>query len=422
MWSPSCQTDEMLSETVTLHGDLLDHNHLSQVLDELDAFGVTTRVRRFRVGEHSTDPSIAELTIRADDRDTLLAACRRAAELGATYDTSTAELVVTDHDGVLPEGFHSTTNFPTYVLIDGHAIAVEKIEMDCGIRVWTDDSSPSGWRAQACPMHKAVAGDRFVVGHDGVRIEVEDVAEFDANDFEFMSNEVSTERPKRRMIADVVTAIKRSRDEGRDVVLVGGPAIVHSGSAPFLARLIEAGWITVLLAGNALAAHDIESNMLGTSLGVDLATGRAGPHGHTHHLRAINRVRRAGSIAAAVADGTIDGGIMHTCVTTGTPFVLCGSIRDDGPLPDVISNVLDATDAMREVVTNAGVCLMVATMLHSVAVGNILPAHVSTFCVDTDADTVIKLTDRGTHQAVGIVTDCEFFLGELCRQLIDDRC
>ncbi len=406
----------MISEKLTLHGDLLDQHRLALVLDELDGLGVTTRLRRFRVGERSTDASLAELTIQADDRATLVAACRRAGELGATFDETEAELAITDVDGVLPEGFYSTTNFPTYVLHAGEAIAVESIEMDCGIRVWQDGER---WRAATCPMHKARAGNRFVVGYAGVRVEVDDEAETDAVEFGFMSSDVSTERPKRRMIADAARAVRAAREAGRDVVLVGGPAIVHSGSAPSLARLIEDGWVTVLLAGNALAAHDIEANMLGTSLGVDLESGRSGPHGHTHHLRAINRVRRAGSIAAAVESGAITGGVMHACVSSGTPFVLCGSIRDDGPLPDVIPDVLDATDAMRAAVGNAGVCLMVATMLHSVAVGNILPAAVATFCVDTDADTVIKLTDRGTHQAVGIATDCEFFLGELVRQLAD---
>ncbi len=404
----------MLSEKLTLHGDLLDQRRLARVLDELDAMGVATRLRSFRVGERATDPSLAELTIQAPDRASLVAACRRAGELGATFDETEAELATADVDGVLPEGFHSTTNFPTYVLHDGEAIEVERIEMDCGIRVWRDDDR---WRAATCPMHEARAGDRFVVGYAGVRVEVDDAPGGDDVDFRFMGNEVSTERPKRRMIEAAARAMRRAREAGLDTVLVGGPAIVHSGSAPLLARLIEERWVTVLLAGNALAAHDIEANMLGTSLGVDLDTGRSGPHGHTHHLRAINRVRRAGSIAAAVESGEITGGIMHSCVTTGTPFVLCGSIRDDGPLPDVISNVLDATDAMRAAVADAGVCLMVATMLHSVAVGNILPARVATFCVDTDAETVIKLTDRGTHQAVGIVTDCEYFLGELCSQL-----
>jgi lysine-ketoglutarate reductase/saccharopine dehydrogenase-like protein (TIGR00300 family) len=404
----------MLSEKLTLHGDLLDKQRLGKVLDELDTMGVITKLRRFRVGEHATDPSLAELTIQAEDRDTLVEACRRAGELGATFDETEAELAAADVDGVLPEGFHSTTNFPTYVLHAGAAIAVESIEMDCGIRVWEDAGR---WRAETCPMHKARSGDLFVVGYAGVRVELDDEPDVDGIDFGFMSNDVSTERPKRRMIADAAAAVRRARDAGRDVVLVGGPAIVHSGSAPLLARLIDQGWVTVLLAGNALAAHDIEANMLGTSLGVDLDSGRSGPHGHTHHLRAINRVRRAGSIRAAVDSEQITGGVMFTCVQKNVPYVLCGSIRDDGPLPDVIPNVLDATDAMREVVSNADVCLMVATMLHSVAVGNILPARVATFCVDTDADTVIKLTDRGTHQAIGIVTDCEYFLGELCAQL-----
>lgn len=404
----------MHTEKLTLHGDLLDEMGLAEVLNELDALGVRTRLRRFRVGERADDASIAELTISADDHAVLVTAARRAGELGATYDETEAELAVVDVEGVLPEGFHSTTNFPTYVLYDGQAIAVERIEMDTGIRVWRDGQT---WRAETCPMHKARVGDQVVVGYAGVRVVLDDDIEADDVDFRFMSNEVSTERPKKRMIADAATAIREARAAGQDVVLVGGPAIVHSGSAPTLARLIGEGWITVLLAGNALAAHDIEANMLGTSLGVDLDTGHAGPHGHTHHLRAINRVRRAGSIAAAIDEGLITGGVMHACVTNGTPVVLCGSIRDDGPLPDVIPNVLDATDAMRAVVGNAGVCLMVATMLHSVAVGNILPARVATFCVDTDADTVIKLTDRGTHQAIGIVTDAEYFLGELYRQL-----
>ncbi len=405
----------MISERLTLHGDLLDQQRLAQVLDELDALGVTTRLRRFRVGENSTDPSLAELTIQTDDHARLVAACRRAAELGAIYDDTEAELATADVDGVLPEGFHSTTNFPTSILHAGAAIPVEAIEMDCGFGLARRRPMASG----DVPDAQSPRRDAFVVGYAGVRVEVDEQTDGEGVEFGFMSNDVSTERPKRRMIADAAAAIRAARADGRDVVFVGGPAIVHSGSAPLLARLIERGWVSVLLAGNALAAHDIEANMLGTSLGVDLGTGRSGPHGHTHHLRAINRVRRAGSIAAAVASGDITGGVMYTCVTTGTPFVLCGSIRDDGPLPDVIPNVLDATDAMRSQVGNASVCVMVATMLHSVAVGNILPASVATFCVDTDADTVIKLTDRGTHQAIGIVTDCEYFLGELCHQLDD---
>jgi lysine-ketoglutarate reductase/saccharopine dehydrogenase-like protein (TIGR00300 family) len=201
------------------------------------------------------------------------------------------------------------------------------------------------------------------------------------------------------------------------VLLVGGPAIVHSGCASVLEALILDGWIDVLFAGNALAAHDIEAAMLGTSLGVDLSQGRSVPHGHTNHLRAINRIRRAGSIKAAIEQGLLTKGVMHACETKPIPYVLCGSIRDDGPLPEVIVDVMQGQDAMRAHVPGVGVAILCATTLHSVATGNILPAVVKTFCVDSDADTVIKLTDRGTHQAIGIVTDVEFFLKELAAQL-----
>jgi lysine-ketoglutarate reductase/saccharopine dehydrogenase-like protein (TIGR00300 family) len=404
----------MLSEKLHIQGDLLDDRRLSAVMNELNALNVRVKLRKFRVGEFAKDPSIAELTIQAETRDELLKACEIAKTHGATFDTKDAELAVAEMDGVWPDDFHSTTNFRSYVLIDGQAIEIERIEMDCAIRVWKDNGT---WRAETCAMHHTRKGDLIVVGYDGVRVELDEEEESDDVEFRFMSNDISSERPKRRMIALAVAAIKQAKSEGKDIILVGGPAIVHSGSAPLLAQLIAEKWITVLFAGNALAAHDIEANMLGTSLGVDLATGHSGAHGHTHHLRAINRVRREGSIANAVASGLITGGAMHACVTHQTPFVLCGSIRDDGPLPDVITTVTDATDEMRKHVGNAGVCLMVATMLHSVAVGNILPAWVKTYCVDTDADTVIKLTDRGTHQAIGIVTDCEFFLKELLTQL-----
>jgi lysine-ketoglutarate reductase/saccharopine dehydrogenase-like protein (TIGR00300 family) len=260
-------------------------------------------------------------------------------------------------------------------------------------------------------------GDLVVVGHEGVRVRLPARTKTEGDAFRFMSSGVSTERPKARLIADVAQAMKDARADKKKILFVGGPAIVHSGSAPLLEQLVRDGWIDVLFAGNALAAHDVESAMFGTSLGVDLARGEPAPHGHEHHLRAINRVRRAGSLANAVASGLVTKGVMHACVTKPIPFVLAGSIRDDGPLPDVITDVIAAADAMRAHVADVGVAIVVATTLHGVATGNILPASVATFCVDTDADTVIKLVDRGTHQAVGIVTDCEYFLSALGRSL-----
>jgi len=406
----------MVTERLSLSGDLLDNKTLSQVLDVLNAHGVSFRTKKFRVGEFAEQPTLIELYLSAPDVPTMRRALEACAPFGALFSLDEVVMANAEMDGVLPEGFYSTTNFSTHIYVDGEFVEVENLEMDCGIRVWQEDGH---YRAATCPMHRVRAGDRLVVGFDGVRVAPAEEEQRDDAEFRFMSSEVSSERPKRRMIEHAAAAIRRAREEGRKVVLVGGPAIIHSGSGPLLARLIEAGWINILFAGNALAAHDIESNMLGTSLGVDLATGGSSAHGHTHHLRAINRVRRCGSIAKAVADGVITGGVMETCVRLGVPFVLAGSIRDDGPLPDVITDVVVAQDAMRSHIGGVGVCLMVATTLHSVATGNILPATVKTYCVDSDADTVIKLTDRGTHQAIGLVTDCEFFLTALVMELED---
>ena len=320
-----------------------------------------------------------------------------------------AQMMVADLDGVFPEGFYATTNFATEVRVGAAWVGVAGIEMDVGIRV-------VGESAEACAMHAVRVGDRIVVGEQGVRVKLPERAE-EGEAFRFMSSGVSTERPKARLVVEVAEAMRAARGAGGRILFVGGPAIVHSGTAPLLEGLVRDGWIDVLFAGNALAAHDIEAAMFGTSLGLDLERGTSVAHGHQHHLRAINRVRRAGSIAEAVKQGLVTRGVMHACVTRSIPFVLAGSIRDDGPLPDVVTDSVRAADAMRAQVRGVTVAIIVATTLHGIATGNMLPADVKTFCVDTDADTVIKLVDRGTQQAVGIVTDCEYFLGELARAL-----
>jgi lysine-ketoglutarate reductase/saccharopine dehydrogenase-like protein (TIGR00300 family) len=404
----------MVTEHLTLEGHLLDSQTLSQVLEIFDSHKVSFRIKRFSVGEFADSPSFTDLQLSAPTLEMIRAALTAVEPFGATYSLTEAQIAEADMDGVLPEGFHSTTNFTTHVLYNGHRIEVENLEMDCGIRIWQDGDV---WRAETCPMHRVRVGDKLVVGYEGVRVLPAETEQRDEAEFRFMGNEVSSERPKGRMIDHAAKAMKVARAEGKKTLLVGGPAIIHSGSAKYLTELIKQGWVNVLFAGNALATHDIEANMLGTSLGVDLSTGSSSAHGHTHHLRAINRVRRAGSIKNAVEQGLISGGVMHACVTNNVPFVLAGSIRDDGPLPDVVTDNVQAQDTMRQFVGGVGVCLMVATMLHSIATGNMLPATVKTYCVDSDADTVIKLTDRGTHQAVGLVTDCEFFLKELCERL-----
>lgn len=402
-------------ERLILEGQLFDENYLAHAFSHLDHAGVQFRVRRFRVGMGNADPSFVELILQADSDEALREAVEACRPYGAQIDDDSARLVEAEVDGVLPEGFYSTTNYSTFVRVDGDWLEVERIEMDCGVRVFVDEFGRR--RAETCPMHRVRRGDRFVVGFDGVKVMPMPDESLDEEEFRFMSNEISSERPKSRMIRHCAEAVQMARRLGRKVLLVGGPAIVHSGSSGQLQWLIEQRWVNVLFAGNALAAHDIEAAIHGTSLGVDLELGSGVPHGHTHHLRAINAVRRCGSIAEAVRQGVVAKGVMHACVVRNVPFVLAGSIRDDGPLPDVITDNVKAIDAMRAQVDGVGVAIMVATTLHSVATGNILPASVKVFCVDSDADTVIKLTDRGTHQAIGLVTDCEFFLKELCAQL-----
>ncbi|HEY0866331.1 MAG TPA: hypothetical protein VGE01_03075, partial [Fimbriimonas sp.] len=255
----------MVTEKLTLAGDLLDKNLLGKVLDLLNQHGVGFRIRRFRVGEFANEPSLIELFLKAPDLRTMNEALRACAEHGADFNLNDVAIALADRQGVLPEGFCSTTNFTTHVRIENQWVEVRNIEMDCGIRIWREGEA---WQAETCPMHRVQAGDRFVVGYDGVRITPLEQEQRDEAEFQFMSNEVSSERPKALMIGHAAETIRRTKEEGKRVLLVGGPAIVHSGSAPILERLILDGWIDVLFAGNALAAHDIEANMLGTSLGV----------------------------------------------------------------------------------------------------------------------------------------------------------
>ncbi len=269
----------MVTERLSLDGDLLDDNTLAKVLDLLNLHRVSFKIRRFRIGEQSSEPSIIELQLSAPDLKTMHEALAECKQHGAIFNIEEVVLLEADMDGVLPEDFHSTTNFTTHILLDGQWIEVENLEMDCGIRVWKEGET---WRAATCAMHRVRKGDRLVVGSHGVRITPLEEEQRDDQEFRFMSNDVSSERPKRRMIAHAANTIRKAKENGKRVLFVGGPAIVHSGSAPLLARLVEDGWIDVLFAGNALAAHDIEANMLGTSLGVDLNTGSSGPHGHTH--------------------------------------------------------------------------------------------------------------------------------------------
>ena len=399
----------MATETIELTGHIVDSLLLAKVLDMIVDAGVAYELTDVQIGRTNTDVSRARIELEGDQA----ALDRLVDDLqvhGANRVTSgTTTLVPADRDGVLPAGFYSTTNLATDVLVDDQWVPVENPEMDCAIVV-------SDARARTIPMHRVRNGDPIVVGSGGVRVHAP-AKQRGASAFEFMSSEVSSEKPKALIVQEVAARMRAAHEAGGRILAVCGPAVVHTGGAPDVARLVEAGWIDVLFAGNGFATHDIESNVLGTSLGVSLAEGTPTEGGHSNHLRVINEVRRHGSIAAAVEGGYITGGVMATCVRRSVPFVLGGSIRDDGPLPDVLTDTAAAADAMRAQLPGVTVALMLATTLHAIAVGNCLPAWVETFCVDINQAVVTKLADRGSHQAMGIVTDVGPFLSRLADHL-----
>jgi lysine-ketoglutarate reductase/saccharopine dehydrogenase-like protein (TIGR00300 family) len=401
----------MPSEVVEVEGHIIDSLILAKVLDAVVEAGADYRMVDVTIGRTNVDPSRARIEIVVDDDDVLSTLLAELQLHGANrVTTHDASLVAADTEGVLPEAFYATTNLPTEVRVAGHWVAVENPEMDCAIVVRDDG------RIRTEPMHRVHAGDAVVVGQDGVRVHPLERPR-GASPFEFMASEVSSEKPKELLVGEVATRVRACKDAGGRVLAVCGPAVIHTGAGPDLAQLVREGWVDVLFAGNGFAAHDIESSVLGTSLGVLLGEGRPIEHGHSNHLRVINEVRRRGSIAAAVHDGYITGGVMYECVRRDVPFVLGGSVRDDGPLPDVHTDVVRAADAMRALVPGVAVALMLASTLHAIATGNILPAGVETYCVDINQAVVTKLADRGSHQALGIVTDVGLFLGMLAERL-----
>ncbi|HEX2384834.1 MAG TPA: TIGR00300 family protein [Acidimicrobiales bacterium] len=400
----------MATETVELEGHIVDSLLLAKVLDLILESGADYTITSFELGRTNVDPSRALLAVSMEDDAALDALLEQLQVHGANRTgDGDAVLVTCDVDGVLPAGFYSTTNLATDVRIDGRWRPVENPEMDCGLVVHEDS-------VRTLPMHRVRAGDSVVVGFEGVRVHAPERAR-DVRNFEFMNSDISSEKPKALLIEQVADRIRSAKDRGGKLLAVCGPAVVHTGGAPDVARLVREGWIDVLFAGNGFATHDMESNVLGTSLGVSVVEGTPVEHGHSNHLRVINEVRRHGSIANAVDAGFVTGGVMYECVRRDVPFVLGGSVRDDGPLPDTIADVVAAADAMREHVAGVAVALMLASTLHAIATGNLLPAGVETFCVDINQAVVTKLADRGSHQALGIVTDVGLFVHQLADAL-----
>jgi lysine-ketoglutarate reductase/saccharopine dehydrogenase-like protein (TIGR00300 family) len=401
-----------LSETVDIHGHLLDSGTLTKILDDIRDYGGDYVIERFDVGKDHDDESYARIVVTAAEGGLSRLVNRLQGHGVNLVDPGEVVIREADADGVFPDDFYSTTNLETFVRLGGEWVRVENPEMDCGLLV--EDS-----RVRTIPVSDIRAGDRIVCGTGGVRV-VPAIPQVDRTGeaFEFMNSEVSSEKPQALLVRQIADQMREVKEGGRKILWVGGPAIVHTGAAPAMVALVEGGFVDVLFAGNALATHDIEASLFGTSLGVDLSRGRGVEHGHEHHIRAINQIRRAGSIAAAVEQGVLTSGVMHAMVRGGKRYVLVGSVRDDGPLPDVYTDIIDGQRAMRAELDGVGFAIMVATMLHSVATGNILPASIPLVCVDINPATVTKLADRGSAQARGIVTDTGLFLEQLTLELV----
>ncbi len=405
-------TAGVFTHVVEVRGHIIDSLILPRILDELMDLSVDFTIETLEVGKHKADPSYARIEIIASNQDQLNRALSAVQAHGATpIIINDVELAACPNYGVLPESFYSTTNLVTWVRIEGEWVQVAYPEMDCAIRV-------RGKYAECAPSYDLKAGELVVVGHMGIRVVPLERSRAPSPVFAFMGSTVSSEKPRLLAIQAAAVWMKEAKANASKVAVVAGPAVIHTGSREYLCQLIRSGFVDFLLAGNAIAAHDIESSMFGTSLGVPLAGGQQPDSGHEHHLRAINRIRSAGGIAKAVEKGILTSGVMYECVKNNVGFVLAGSIRDDGPLTDVITDVIEAQRAMRQCIRdNVRVALMLSTMLHSIAVGNLLPASVHTICVDINPAALTKLVDRGSFQSIGLVMDVGGFLRELLDEL-----
>lgn len=402
-----------LTEEVELQGHVIDSLIFPKILDEITSLGGTFEIREIKVGSRRHDPSYVRLQVGADNTDLLEQILTRVGQHGAMpVHQQDCELVPADLDGAFPEGFYCTTNQETEIRLNGHWLPVHLQEMDCGLKVDLDTNT-----AACLPMTDVKRGDWIVVGRLGTRVFPLERKSEGHDAFSFMNSTVSSEKPKGVTVREIAGHMRRSRDGNGKILVVAGPAVVHTGSSELFSQLIRRGFVDVLFAGNALATHDIEQSWYGTSLGISMEHGGSTEEGHEHHLRTVNRVRRHGGIRNVVDEGLLTSGIMYECIKRNTPYLLAGSIRDDGPLPDVVTDVIEAQRKMRELVQGVTFCLMIATTLHSIAVGNLLPASVKVVCVDINPATVTKLADRGSFQTVGLVTDVEPFLRVLVAEL-----
>lgn len=399
------------SAVVGAEGHLIDSNILNAIFDKVIERGGSFEVLNFAIGRTNDEFSRISLKVSTPDAGSLRHLVEDLMQLGCNpVQEQDAVLRIADRDGSVPDDFYSTTNLRTHVRVGGEWIEVERQRMDAVIAI-------DAGRAACRKLREVRTGDRVVCGLEGIRVTPE-FRERDRADFAFMANEISSERRVEASVGRIAALMKDTRAAGKRIVFVAGPVLVHTGGATYFTELIRRGWVDVLLSGNALAVHDAELALFGTSLGVDLEAGTPVQGGHRHHMRAINAINRAGGLHKAVETGVLKSGVMVECVRAGVEFVLAGSIRDDGPIVDTITDIVAAQDRYAQALGSAGLVIVLSTMLHGIGVGNMLPAWTPVVCVDINPAVVTKLADRGSSQTIGLVTDVGLFLHQLAKRLV----
>jgi lysine-ketoglutarate reductase/saccharopine dehydrogenase-like protein (TIGR00300 family) len=401
---------DAFTEVVEAEGHLIDSQILNTVFDAVVKGNASFDVLTFSIGRSNDDPSFIAMRISAPTQQVLSEVLEELVGLGCRLaEQQDVVCKAAERDGCVADDFYSTTNHRTAVRLGGQWVQVERQRMDAVIVI-------EGSRALCRKLRDVHAGDRVVCGVGGIRV-MPEFQDRDRHGFAFMTNEISSERRVEVGVSRIATMMRDIREAGGKIAVVAGPVVVHTGGGAHFQELIRSGYVDVLLAGNALAVHDVEQAFFGTSLGVSLETGKAIEGGHRHHMRAINTICRAGSLRAAVEQGVLTSGVMHECIRHGVEYVLAGSIRDDGPLPDTIMDLRVAQDRYAEALDGVKLVLALSTMLHGIGVGNMLPSWVKMVCVDINPAVVTKLADRGSSQTIGIVTDVGLFLHRLAQQL-----
>jgi lysine-ketoglutarate reductase/saccharopine dehydrogenase-like protein (TIGR00300 family) len=398
---------------IKVEGHLIDSMILTKIWDRIMELGGDFETLEFRVGKHKTDTSYARIVVKGRNPEHLEDMLKEIYSLGAVaFKVAEAIVAPAPEDMVFPDNFYSTTNNPTHIYFNGEWIEVEDTMMDKVIVV-----NLQAKRASCKPIREVKKGDLIVIGEEGVRVKPPERPRESTGIFSFMSSDSSSEKPAIVVITKIAQDLYNVKKAGGKVAVVAGPAVVHTGAAPALATLIREGLVDVLLSGNALAVHDVEGDLLKTSLGISLEEAVAAVRGCRNHIVAINAIYKAGSLKAAVEKGTLRSGIIYECVKKEIPFVLAGSIRDDGPLPDVIADMVVAQQKYKEQLKDVTMVLMLASTLHAIAVGNMLPSTVKLVCLDINPASVTKLLDRGSTQAVGVISDIGTFLPLLAEEI-----